>query len=310
MRSLLFVLALFGGAAFAQTPLDKTMVVINGQAIDAKTYFKRMEVMPNVGQLVNDKFVPATPGFLTLSKLVNETLMLQLAKEKGVFPTDAEVDAQIKEIQADNPEILSALQRIGFTLDDLKYDTKIKLAEFKLQTMGVNITDQQVETFYKENPKGFTMPKRYKLRVIAVDTDEKKRSVESALNSGKAFGDVAKDLSLDVSRAEGGDMGEIAEGTLAPATLAAVKSTRKGSTTDWLSNDGLSVKFLVEDVLESKLLPLDADLRKNIRRNLMLDRGRVVNNIGTMMVNARKKARIEYQGTPFDDQLKEIFGKG
>ncbi|MBS1721449.1 MAG: peptidyl-prolyl cis-trans isomerase [Armatimonadetes bacterium] len=309
MRTPLLALALVAVPVLAQTPMDKTMVVVNGQSIDAKTYYKRMEVFPNVGQLVNGKFVQATPGYLALSKLINETLMLQLAKEKGVFPTDTEVDNRIKELTADNKDLLASLQKIGFSVDDLKYDTRLQLAEFKLQTMGINITDQEVEKFYNENKGSYTLPKRFKLRVIAVDNDAKKQAVDSALSGGKSFGDVARDLSIDLSKANDGQMGEIAEDSLATPTKAAIVSTKKGSTTQWLTNGDVSVKFLVEDVLEKQLVPLDADLKGDIRRNLMLDRGRVKNDLPKMMEDMRKKSKIELQGTIFDAQLKSAFGK-
>lgn len=296
--------------ALAQTPMDKTLVIVNGQPIDGKTYYKRMEVMPNVGSLVNDKFVQTTPGYLTISKLINETLMLQLAKEKGVAPTDAEVEAKVKEQSTDNPELLPSLQRIGFTLDDLKYDIRLQLAEFKLQTMGINITDQEAEKFYKEHTNLYTLPKRYVLRVIAVDTDEKKKAVDDALKTGKGFGEVARDMSMDLSKAKDGQMGEVPEQSLIGSSAAAVMSTKKGSVTDWLSNGEVSVKFLVEDVLPEKVVPLDAALKATIRRNMMLDRGRVRNKIGDMMEDMRKRAKIEFQGTVFDGQLKSSFGKG
>lgn len=310
MRTSTLLLALLAPMAIAQTPMDKTLVIVNGQAIDAKTYFKRMEVMPNVGSLVQDKFVEATPGYLTISKLINETLMLQLAKENGVAPTDSEVEAKLKEQQTENSELLASLQRIGFSVDDLKYDIRLQIAEFKLQTMGINITDQEVETFYKDHLAQFTLPKRFVLRVIAVDTDDKKKAVDAALSSGKAFGDVAREQSMDLSKSKDGLMGEVPESSLIGNSAAAVISTKKGGMTDWLSNGEISVKFLVEDILDKKVLPLDADLKSRIRRNLMLDKGRVKNNVSQMMEAMRKKSKIEFQGTIFDSQLKSSFGKG
>ncbi|MBL8066135.1 MAG: peptidyl-prolyl cis-trans isomerase [Chthonomonadaceae bacterium] len=310
MRKVFIILGALSAVCHAQTPMDKTMIVVNGQSIDAKTYFKRMEVMPGVGKLVNDKFVVATPGYLAMDKLITETLLLQVAKEKGVSPTDAEVDAAIKERTAESPGLVEGLAKIGFTLDDLKYDTKVQLAEFKLQTMGINITDFEVEKFYAENKGTYTLPKRYKLSVIAVDTDSKKRAVDEALNSGKTFASVARDMSMDVTKANNGALGEVPEFTLTGGTQTAVKAAKKGEVTEWLSNGELSVKFYVEDILDAKVVPLDATLKSSIRRNLLLDRGRVKNDLNKLMADARSKASIEFKGTIFDDQLKKSYGKG
>ena len=43
MRTPLLASALLASVALAQTPVDKTMVVVNGQANTGKTYFRRME---------------------------------------------------------------------------------------------------------------------------------------------------------------------------------------------------------------------------------------------------------------------------
>lgn len=310
MRLQSLVLAMLAPMAFGQTPMDKTMVIVNGQSISGKTYYKRMEVLPNTGQLVNGKFVQATPGYLALSKLIDETLMIQLAVEKGVAPTETEITNTIKERTDETPGLVEALAKIGFSMDDLRYDTKVQLSEYKLQTMGINITDMEIEKFYKENPTMYTLPKRFKLSVIAVDSDEKKRAVDDALNSGKKFGDVAKEMSVDVTRGDQGQMGEVAERELANETLAAVTAAKKGGVTDWIASGSVSAKFLVEDVMEKKLVPLDASLKQAIRRNLMLDRGRIKNNLAQMMSNMRSKSKIEFQGTMFDDLLKKSFGKG
>ncbi len=310
MRTILLTTALVSIAAFAQTPMDKTLVVVNGRAIDAKEYYKRMEVLPNVGSLVNDKFVQATPGYLTLSKLMDETLMLQLANQDGVYPSDAEVEAAVKQRAAENPDLIPGFTRLGFTMDDIKYDTLVQLAQFKLQTMGINITDQEVEKFYNDHPTLYSLPKRYRLRVITVDSADKEKAVDAALKGGKAFGDVAREMSTDLTNLNDGLMGNVPESALAGDTLAAIKSTKKGGTTDWLGTDKMFAKILVEDVLEATKIPLDDKLKAQTRRTMMLDRGRVKNDLGKMMADFRAKAKIEYKGTVFDDQLKSSFGKG
>ena len=291
--------------AQAQTPMDKTLVTVNGQAIDGRTYYKRMEVMPNVGQLVNDKFVPATPGFLVLTKLVNEALMLQLAKDKGVAPTRAEIDAEFARRTKENPELMPGLRRIGFTDEDLKYDISLQIAEFKLTTMGITITDLEVEKFYKDHPADFTKPKRHVLRVIVAQSDEVKAKVDAAFAAGKPFREVARELSEDINRVEDGLMGEVPEANLGEKVII---RAGKGRATDWLLSGTTWAMFFVEDTLAAETVPLDAELKAMIRRNMALDRGRIRNDIGAMMEETRKKAKIEYGGTAFDDQLKRVFG--
>lgn len=295
--------------AAAQTPFDKTVVVVNGEEIKAGKYYKRMEVLPGVGRMSEGRFMQAAPGFLTLQQMINETLMLQLAKKKGVAPTDAQVNAEVKERLADNPKLLEAFAAAGMAEEDLRYDVRVQLAQFNVQTMGINIADLEVEKFYKENPTIFTTPKRYKLRVIAVASDEKKASVDAALKAGKAFADVAKEFSEDLSKATGGDVGEVAVTQLAEAVKTAIEGAGKGKATDWIKADNSSIRFFVEDVLPEKVQPYDEKLKRDLRKRLMMDRGGVRNNVAEMMKQMAAEAKIDCPGTLFGEQIKRSFGR-
>jgi hypothetical protein len=300
--------ALFAAAAFAQTPPDKVVVIVNGEPVVGRTYLKRMEVLPRVGEIVNGKFVSSSPGFLTLNRIVNEILLLQLAKEQGVSPTDSEVEAELTKMMEGNPELVAGLKKIGFTEDDLRYDIRVQIAEFKVQTRGINVTDQQVETYYKANIRAYTVADTYKLRIVAVDTEAKRKAAEADLVAGMPFAEVAKKHSLHASRDEGGDLGEVPFDEISESLQKFVKGKAAGSVTEWMSGEGLFAKVLVEAVKPGKVFPLDAGLRADIRRVMMLERGEDRNNVGKMMAEMRKRARIEYQGTPFDEQLKQALG--
>jgi foldase protein PrsA len=78
----------------------------------------------------------------------------------------------------------------------------------------------------------------------------------------------------------------------------------------WVPGSIVRVKFFVEDLKAAETLPLDADQKLAIRRQLMMDKGQVRNNLPKMLAEFRKKARIEWQNTPFDRQLKELFEQG
>ncbi|MCB0826584.1 MAG: peptidyl-prolyl cis-trans isomerase [Armatimonadetes bacterium] len=300
------LLAALSSAAFAQ---DKPMLVVNGDAINRSTYSKRLEVLPGVGKLVNGRFVEATPGFLTLQQLVNERLMIQLAKDKGVAPTAKEIDDEIAVREKENPGFVAAYTRTGFTTDDLKYDILVQLSEFKLTTMGITITDFQVSKFYEDNKIRYTLPKRYKVRLIAVSSDAEKKAVDDALAGGKAFSEVATQHSKDVSRFDGGLMGELPEGSLGDNIKPIVTNMQKGQTTPWLSSadNQTHIRLFLEDVLAEKVVPLDESLKRQIWRTMMVDRGRIKNDVPKMMENKRKASQFEFQGTIFDRQLKEIY---
>lgn len=311
-RALTTLLALATTLMAVGAQAQDTIVTVNGQPIARSQYVKRMEVLPGVGKSIGGKFFEASPGFLTLQQLINETLMLQLAKDKGVEPSEAQITDEIKYRTDDNPDFVKAFTMLGFTQADLRYDVKVQLSEFNLTTMGINIADAQVTKFYEDEKRAqFTLPKRHKIRVITIDTPALKKQVDDQLAAGKPFADVAMALSKDLAtKYDGGLMGVVPEDNLSGTIKAIVNGMKEGQTSIWVPGQtaGVEIKFFLEKTWQSEVMPLDAKLKQRIRRKMMIDRGSIKNDIEKMMVNQRNNAKIEFTGTPFDNQLKQLFG--
>lgn len=290
--------------ASAQSDPTKPIATVNGETIGGMEYFRRMEFLPGFGKMVGARFIESWPGYLALQQLINERLMLQLAKEKNVYPKDADVTAELDLRLKNTPTLLESLAKVGITKADLERQVRVDLAEFNITTMGVNVTDQEIEQHYKDNPTRFTVPKRYKLRLIAVSED-KKAQVDSALAGGKPFADVARDMSSDPSALQGGALGEIPATAFAEVVTKLLDATKIGSTTEWIKGTSGWFKFLLEDVKASEKIPLDANTKAQLRRSLMLDRGRVRNNLDKMMSDARKKANISVNQPGLNEMIQE-----
>lgn len=307
-RTLALLLLLTGSlGAHAQVDPNRVVVTINGEDVKGAEYYRRMEYLPGVGKRSGDNFAEFPPGFLTIEQLITERLVLQLAKEKGVAPTDAEVQAELQAAVEDNPKILQDWTDSGRTRAELEYEFKYQLAQFKLITQGITITDQQVEQFYKENPTMFTLPKRIKLRVIVVNTEADKLAVEADLKAKKPFSDVAKARSLDLSRSIGGDYGISAYDDLSPAAKDAVNKRGADGVTDWVTSGNNYVKFWVEQVLPEEKIPLDAKTKRRIRKQRMADIGNVKNDIKKMMSDMRARAKIDIKQKEFADAYKKFI---
>lgn len=291
--------------ASAQSDPTKPIATVNGESIGGMEYFRRMEFLPGYGKMVGNRFIEGWPGYLALQQIINERILLQLAKEKAVAPKDADIAAELNLRLKNSPKLLETLAKVGITKADLEHQIRVDLSEFNLITMGVNVTDQEVEQHYKDNPTRFTVPKRYKLRLIAV-TEEKKSQVDTALAGGKTFADVARDMSSDPSALQGGAIGDVPATALAEAVTKMLDLTKIGTTTEWIKGaSGGWFKFLVEDVKPSEKIPLDANTKAQLRRSLMLDRGRVRNNLDKMMTDARKKAKITVAQPGLNEMIQE-----
>ena len=296
-------------ASFAQVDPERTVFLVNGEEIKGSEYYRRMEYLPNVSKRFGRSSVEFPPGFLTIEQLVTEHLILQLAKEKGCLPTDAEVQAELKQRIDDDPKLLDNWIGGGQTQEELTYQLKIEVAQFKLVTSGINITDQEVKKYYDENPAMFTIPKRYKLRIIVVSNQTAKDAVDADLKSGKSFEEVAKARSEDVSKVTGGDFGIRPISLLPEKVQNALAGVKIGNYTLWCDTgiQDAVAKFKIEDVLKEELQPLTPRRMSDTRKRLMLDRGTVKNNLERDMIELRRRSKIDIKQKEFSDAYKRFL---
>ena len=301
----------------AQTPSmvdpNRIVMVVNGEEIKGAEYYRRMEYLQGVGTRVGNNFNELPPGFITIQQLINERLTFALAKEKGAFPSDEEVDAEIKIRQADNPKMLESWMAAGGNMDELRYQLRVQLAQFKIQTFGITKTDVEVEQFYKDHPDLYTTPKQLRLRLIAVASSDDTKTVDQDLTAGKDFASVAKERSVDVTKQIGGEYGTIPEYNLSTTAKDALAVTKIGQTTKWLTTapeggKGTYLKFLLEDIIPAKKLDLDNTLRRTIRRTLMLDAGKVKNTTIPKELDAlRAKFKVDIKQPEFADAYQKFL---
>jgi parvulin-like peptidyl-prolyl isomerase len=299
-------LGLVGGllmatVGMAQIDTSRTVVVINGEEIKGGEYYHRMEYLSGVGKPMNGGVAEFPPGFLTIEQLITERLVLQLAKAKGVLPTDPEVQNEIKIRLEDNPKLLEDWLNSGRTQDELNYTIRLELAQFKISTAGINVTDQEIEQHYKENPRMYTTSKQMKLSVIVVRDDATKAKVDADLKAGKTFSETAKAYSEDVTKGLGGELGTLNYAVLSQTVRASLEGTKIGQTTDWLVTADARIKFLLQDIVAEKKLPLDARLKREIRKRLMMDKGAIKNNVQKEMFDLRSKANIDIKDKAFSE---------
>ena len=304
----LITLTLFVGA-YAQVDPNRTVVTVNGEDIKASEYYSRMEFLPDIGRLNQGNFVEGAPGFLTIERLIEERILVQTAKDKKVYPGDADVNAAWAERLALNPTLEADIASSGLTKDYVLHQIRLELCQFRLQTMGVTITDLEVEKHYKENPTRFSLVKRFDLSLIAVTTDEEMSKVDAELGKGTAFGAVARSMSQDPSAGRNGAWGEIPETMLGEAVKKELANAKTGTTTKWVKGEGAWVKFYVHKVMPAEKLALDAKLKSQIRKDLMLAKGINKNDVSAMLRETRKKAVIVLKQPQFASSVKRLIDR-
>lgn len=307
MKRLLTSMLCFCAVCLSFAQADRVVMTINGEKILASEYYQRMEFLPNFGRMVRDNVFEATPpGLLTMQLLLEERIILQCATENGVPPSQAQTQDVYDQKLRQDPNMLTMLEKQGLNKDFLMYQCRIEAAQFNLVTMGVNITDLEIEKYYKGNPREFTSSKKLKLRVIAVPDGEKAK-VDDELKSGKSFAEVAKAMSKDATAAAGGDLGEVAMEDLTGPIIEAIEKVKIGQYTEWVQGENIVVRFLKENVIPPVVKKFDDDLKKRIRRNLMIDRGAVKNDLEKLLAATRKKAKIEVLQPQFRSEFAKFM---
>jgi peptidyl-prolyl cis-trans isomerase SurA len=180
-----------------------------------------------------------------LDQLIESRLIGQQAKELKLTVTNDEVDRALEEVKRqnklDDSTFAEALKQQGFTVESYKKSLKKQILELNVVNTAVRsrvqVSDDEVKTYYQQNARQLNGQSSSHLRqiLIAVPPDASDGEVErlrkkaahiaedARAGGGKNFGELAKKYSDDdLTKGEGGDLGEVGPGVLQDALDQAV----------------------------------------------------------------------------------------
>ncbi|RMG26895.1 MAG: hypothetical protein D6724_00785 [Armatimonadetes bacterium] len=295
------------------------IATVNGEKITKEQYVKKLETMTSI-RAINPTQNPVQPGQAgqvqvadslasqALSSLVDEVLTLQTAKDEGVLPTKEDVDQEQRLMESLNPNYVKNLKSMGFTLDEIRRQLMVRLAERNLLIRGVpkkSLAD--AKKYIAEHPEEFTVPAMARIRWIVLEDPNLRDDVDKELGSGVTFGAVAGKYSTAVNaRAENGAFPpgngpqptpQVIPDNPTNAFWKAVKDTPKGQMTGWIELEGNGkktyVKLLVEDKTEKSVRKLSPAEEEMVRRALEERDARDSNDLTNLYLQKLLKAKIE-----------------
>jgi peptidyl-prolyl cis-trans isomerase D len=175
----------------------------------------------------------------------------------------------------------------------------VEVTHDEIKKMG-NISDQEVaayvpahksdiEAFYKENKIDFTQPEKYRARDILIRVDQKRSDADAAKLAAeirkevtaKNFAAVAAKKSEDPgSKAKGGDLGEIARGSMLPEFETAALALQPGQISAPVKAEGGYHLILLESKTPGGTLPLEKAEATVARRLIARSKeGEIVNKL-------------------------------
>ena len=169
--------------------------------------------------------------------LVADRLFSQQVKKLDLTVTDAQVDAQIEAIKAQNHfdehQLEMALTAQGLTREGFRERVRSQLQNFAVLQYKVGgrvkVSDQELENYYRSHPQEFEGEEEVHLRHIFLPLPEGAPKVEvlrvhqdgeailERLKAGEDFAAVAQEVSRGPSAQSGGDLGWLKRGTIQKA---------------------------------------------------------------------------------------------
>lgn len=198
-------------AALALSGCGKNSIAtVNGDSISKDEFYSRLERLPIPNS--NGQSIQAGPA--VLNQMVEDTLWEQLAKEKKVEPTEAQINKRI-EWQKKAEDLAGQLRQQGMSADEYKKLLRPKLAKFNVLTKGISITNNEIKAAYEQNKNKppFTKPAQTKIAIIMAMSQQKINDAYGKIKSGANFGEVAAQMSEDqATKASKGELGWIYAG--------------------------------------------------------------------------------------------------
>jgi parvulin-like peptidyl-prolyl isomerase len=297
--------------------------VVNGDPITKDEYYAYLELKPQAQVIVNPNQLHATGpgnigeqnytgpvvggslGLQALGELIQQKLIEQKAKDEGVTPSNEQIDKEIADRKAENPNFIKQATDAGYTFPMIKANLAAQLAQYNLTTKGINVTDNEVTKYIADHPKEFEIPEQVELLWILIANDAKKNEADKELKSGRTFIQVAQKYSEAQDAAK--YQWHFPQTVLAqlPAPLVPIiKKTAEQGETDWMHVAEGWAKFYVNKKSPSKPVTIDDALKAKVKKALMLQRGGQGKDLGARVKDRLKTSKIEIAIEAFKEPWK------
>ncbi|OGP99547.1 MAG: hypothetical protein A2026_19810, partial [Deltaproteobacteria bacterium RBG_19FT_COMBO_46_12] len=222
----------------------KELVRINDVSISLEEFQQMLEKQPLEGKmkLLSEK---GTRDFLE-NYVIPREVLYQIAKKKGLDK---------------NKEILAKIE------DTRRIILIEALLDEALRGSG-EISEEDIQRYYKENQTLFTEPQEVRIRHIVVNSEPTLKEVVTKLSRGESFEKLASTYNIGNFKDDGGNLGYIRRGQLAPPFAefeeAAFSLKKRGEISEVVRTPFGFHIIRIEDMRGSALRPLN-QVKERIR---------------------------------------------
>ncbi len=279
-------LALVPCASRAET-IERVVAKVNGQIITLSAFQSR-QIAAAQGARVDPAGVSAflrQNNARILQDAIDEILILQKAEDAGIRAPAAWIDEAIEGIKKENKiasdeQMQEALAREGLTLAELRQNIERGVLRRIVMQRDVQpkieASDADVRAEYERlKATEFTKPATVSLQEVLIAQEKGglavAREVVAKARAGEAFEALARAYSTAPSRANGGDLGQLAQGDLNPALEKVAFELPVGSVSDPLPVEGGYRVIRVLAKTTGSTTPFDT-VKDRVRDRVMMSR--------------------------------------
>jgi peptidyl-prolyl cis-trans isomerase C len=233
------------GTATGPAEFPDVVARVNGAEITKKALLNRAEALRNQMPALE---IGADFYQRVLADMVSGELLYQSVEQKGLAPTDAEVDSELQSQKGrlgGEAEFQKALDSQGITVDELRVELKKEIAIQNLvekQIMPtITVTEEEKHKFYDENSAQMKRPPQFRVAHILIGIDakateeqkaeakKKATAIHGMIEAGQDFAELAKKNSDDPgSKENGGELPWMSPGQTVPEFEAAARALKPG----------------------------------------------------------------------------------
>ena len=311
LRTLLILLVLLGSGVAAR-PLaadsDGIAAVVNGEVITRKQVESRLAASLKSGRPPTGAGRAELAGKV-LDDLIDQELINQAAKPKGVFITEADISEAVEKIKRQNnlteARFRASLAYSGTTLESFREGLRLEL--MRGQVMGskvlnkIVVTDKEVLAYLKGEGPRLAPEGGSPLRIIVLPLDPKNKAatlaeaqrIKKEIEGGLRFAEAAAKYSQGPGNDNGGDPGDaVTLAQLPPPLKAALAKLAPGQPTEPI-NAGQAVILMTLAGSEPDPPPggdFSPEARENARR--LLERHKMQQNFTKWVADLKRNAVI------------------